>query len=82
MLLFSGLVTCSGVFGSPLTDDVATLETLVRSATEFLFRLVGLLVAQTGFRGILSCFSSGHAEGPVEDQLSLLGDLGQQTILG
>uniref|UniRef100_A0A8C1LKQ8 Kit ligand n=1 Tax=Cyprinus carpio TaxID=7962 RepID=A0A8C1LKQ8_CYPCA len=28
VLLFSGLVTCSGVFGSPLTDDVATLETL------------------------------------------------------
>ncbi|XP_050964121.1 kit ligand b [Labeo rohita] len=28
VLLFSGLVTCSGVFGSPLTDDVATLDTL------------------------------------------------------
>nr|XP_055047184.1 kit ligand b [Misgurnus anguillicaudatus] len=28
VLLFSGLVTCSGVFGSPLTDDVATLGTL------------------------------------------------------
>ncbi|XP_026083217.1 kit ligand b [Carassius auratus] len=28
VLLFSGLVTCSGVIGSPLTDDVATLETL------------------------------------------------------
>lgn len=30
VLLFSGLVACSGVFGSPLTDDVATLDTLVR----------------------------------------------------
>ncbi|KAF4079809.1 hypothetical protein AMELA_G00182550 [Ameiurus melas] len=28
VLLFSGLVACSGVFGSPLTDDVATLDTL------------------------------------------------------
>uniref|UniRef100_A0A4W4E912 Kit ligand n=1 Tax=Electrophorus electricus TaxID=8005 RepID=A0A4W4E912_ELEEL len=28
VLLFSGLVTCSGVLGSPLTDDVATLKTL------------------------------------------------------
>ncbi|XP_051974041.1 uncharacterized protein LOC127637161 [Xyrauchen texanus] len=28
VLLLSGLVTCSGVFRSPLTDDVATLETL------------------------------------------------------
>ncbi|XP_057180339.1 kit ligand b [Triplophysa rosa] len=28
VLLFSGLVTCSGVFGSPLTDDVVTLGTL------------------------------------------------------
>ncbi|XP_072530029.1 kit ligand b [Salminus brasiliensis] len=28
VLLFSSLVTCSGVFGSPLTDDVATLDTL------------------------------------------------------
>ncbi|XP_051547017.1 uncharacterized protein LOC127436735 [Myxocyprinus asiaticus] len=28
VLLLLGLVTCSGVFGSPLTDDVATLETL------------------------------------------------------
>ncbi|XP_059360935.1 uncharacterized protein LOC132098779 [Carassius carassius] len=28
VLLFSGLVTCSGDFGSPITDDVATLDTL------------------------------------------------------
>ncbi|KAF5897179.1 kit ligand b, partial [Clarias magur] len=28
VLLFAGLVSCSGVFGSPLTDDVATLDTL------------------------------------------------------
>ncbi|KAF7693870.1 kit ligand b [Silurus meridionalis] len=28
VLLFSGLVSCSGVFGSPLTDDVSTLDTL------------------------------------------------------
>ncbi|KAI5617979.1 kit ligand b, partial [Silurus asotus] len=28
VLIFSGLVSCSGVFGSPLTDDVSTLDTL------------------------------------------------------
>ncbi|XP_076861394.1 kit ligand b [Brachyhypopomus gauderio] len=28
VLLFSGIVTCSGVLGNPLTDDVATLKTL------------------------------------------------------
>ncbi|XP_060759366.1 kit ligand b isoform X2 [Neoarius graeffei] len=28
VLLFSGLVACSGVFGNPLTDDVTTLDTL------------------------------------------------------
>ncbi|XP_062864097.1 kit ligand b [Trichomycterus rosablanca] len=28
VLLFSGLVACSGAFGNPLTDDVATLDTL------------------------------------------------------
>lgn len=37
MLLFSGLVACSGVSGSPLTDDVSTLETLVRFAKGVLF---------------------------------------------
>lgn len=37
VLLFSGLVACSGVFGSPLTDDVATLDTLVRHLHAHIF---------------------------------------------
>lgn len=34
VLLFSSLVSCSGVFGSPLTDDVATLDTLRENLPE------------------------------------------------
>lgn len=66
MLLFSGLVSCSGDFGSPITDDVATLDTLVRFAKEDVFIVFlafcdlslwnpagdGLLVSRVGLKAV------------------------------